>query len=217
MTVESVHVTRRGFIRSLGLALPALAAAPSVGVVRASAMLPPTPDLSFLASHVALRRRHQWTNREPNPDRLRMATDAGYSQITVHHVGMNVIRATTERAVVNHLDGVLGAHLGRRFGDVGYHFLIDYAGRVWEGRSLAYWGAHVSGHNDRNLGIVLLGNFERQRPSQAQLSAMGKLVGRLQNRYQMRRSEVYGHIDLGQTLCPGKYLYPAVRQLKLAS
>ncbi len=214
MTVEHFNVTRRGFIRSLGLALPALAAAPSLSFVRASPVLPPATDLSFLAPHVTLKRRHEWTRISPNPERLREANGSSYDRITVHHAGMDIIRATSERAVVGHLDGVLGAHLGRRFGDVGYHFIIDYAGRVWEGRSLAFWGAHVSGQNDHNIGIVLLGNFERQRPSREQLATMDRLVPLLQNRYRMRKREVYGHIDLGQTLCPGKYLYPAVRRLK---
>lgn len=214
MTVESYRTTRRCFLQRLGMALPALSLGPGLVSVRATPVVPPAPDLSFLARQMTLKRRHEWTDIAPNPDRLRVAENLRYNRITVHHSGTEIIRVTSEQAVIRCLDGVLGGHLRRRFGDVGYHFMVDYAGRVWEGRSLSFWGAHVSGNNDHNVGIVLLGNFEHQRPSRAQLNSMRQLVGLIQQQYRIRQQDVYGHIDLGQTLCPGKYLYPAVRHLK---
>lgn len=160
-----------------------------------------------------IRRRYEWASVPPNLSRLRLAMPNRYHRITVHHTGLEVITATAESSVVRCMDGVLAGHLDRRFGDIGYHFLIDYAGRVWEGRSLAYWGAHVSGHNEHNIGIVLLGNYERQRPQDVQLRSLAQLAHLLRHHYAIRHNEMYGHIDLGQTLCPGKYLYPAVRQM----
>ncbi len=181
--------------------------------VEAALASPPQADLTFIKREMPLRLRHEWTAIPPNTFRLRLADDRGYNRITLHHAGTEVVRVTSERAVVRCLDGVLGGHLRRDFGDVGYHFIIDYAGRVWEGRSLAYWGAHVAGHNEENLGVVLLGNFEHQRPSAAQVKSMEHLVHVLRARYRIPSHEVYGHIDLGQTLCPGRYLYPQVQRL----
>ena len=193
-------------------ATPALALWP--GAVTASApRIAPATDLRFLTRVMPVRRRHEWASIPPNPARLRLAGANRYSRITLHHTGTDVITATSEPAVIRCLDSVLGGHLSRNFGDVGYHFLIDYVGRVWEGRSLAYWGAHVSGQNEQNIGIVLLGNYERQRPSAPQLQTMSRLVHVLRHQYGIRRGQVYGHIDLGQTLCPGRYLYPSVQRL----
>jgi len=212
MTAEIHRQSRRDFLRTMAMALPVAALAP--GVVSASApRISQVVDLRFVSNVMPVRRRHEWTRIQPNTARLRLALPNRYTRITVHHTGTDIVTATSEPAVVRCMDGVLGGHLSRNFGDVGYHFMIDYAGRVWEGRSLAYWGAHVSGQNEHNVGIVLLGNFERQRPSRAQLQSMEQLVHVVRHHYGIRRGRMYGHIDLGQTLCPGKYLYPRVQRL----
>ncbi len=212
MTVENHRQSRRAFLRSVLMAIPAVTVAP--GLVSASApRIAPVTDLRFLTGAMPIRRRYEWTSIPPNPARLRLALPNRYTRITLHHTGTDVVTATSEPAVMRCLDGVLGGHLNRNFGDVGYHFLIDYVGRVWEGRSLAYWGAHVAGHNEQNIGIVLLGNYERQRPSGQQLQTMTQLVQVLRQQYGIPRGRVYGHIDLGQTLCPGKNLYPRVQRL----
>lgn len=212
MTVEIDRPSRRDFLRSMFLAAPAVALAPRV-LTAAAPRIASMVDLRFITSQMPLRRRNEWTQIQPNPARLRPAQLNRYTRITVHHAGMDVTTATAERAVIRCMDGIIGGHLRRNFGDVGYHFLVDYAGRVWEGRSLYYWGAHVGGHNEHNIGIVLLGNFERQRPSRAQLASMEHLTHVIRHHYGIRRGRVYGHIDLGQTLCPGKYLYPSVQRL----
>jgi hypothetical protein len=211
MTVEINRQSRRSFLRSLLLATPVMMAAPAVWA--SGPRIAPLADLRFLTSVMPIRRRHEWTMIPPNPARLRLALPNRYSRITLHHTGTDVVTATSEPAVMRCLDSVLGGHLHRNFGDVGYHFLIDYAGRIWEGRSLAYWGAHVANHNEQNIGIVLLGNFERQRPSRAQLQSMEHLTHLLRHHYSIRRGQVFGHIDLGRTLCPGKHLYPRVQRL----
>ncbi len=212
MEKDPIHINRRDFLRNSALALPAMCLLPGVASASAS-RIPPMHDLRFIAKAMPIRRRHEWASIQPNPSRLRLAAPNRYNRITLHHTGKQVITSTSRSAVVRCMDGVLAGHMGRNFGDIGYHFLIDFSGQVWEGRSLAYWGAHVSGHNEENIGIVLLGNYERQRPSQPQLRSMVQLSHVLRGHYGIRRGNIFGHIDLGQTLCPGKYLYPSVRQL----
>ena len=202
--------TRRDFIRTMAAALPVLAAGPALASATPRTLI---ADQRFAANGLVLRKRHHWTDVQPNPNRLRVATPKAYDRITLHHAGTQVVTLTSEPAVASCLDGILAGHMKRGFGDIGYHYLVDYAGRVWEGRSLQYWGAHVSGQNDQNIGIVLIGNFEEQRPSRAQLQTMGKLVGLVRQRFGIPEGRIYGHIDLGQTLCPGRHLYPRVRML----
>ena len=93
------------------------------------------------------------------------------------------------------------------YGDIGYHFLIGPSGRVFEGRSLEWQGAHAyKDNNVGNVGICLLGNFEETRPTPEQLRALEGLVADLSARYDIPRNRVYGHREFRTTLCPGRNL-----------
>ena len=103
--------------------------------------------------------------------------------LTVHHTATanaDPDPAATVRAVY-----AFQALPPQDFGDLGYHLLIDEAGRVYEGRySGRDWlpvfggrsrrgrpqmnnGAHVAGFNAGNVGIALLGELTDQGPSSA--------------------------------------------------
>ncbi len=205
----SVH-TRRDFLRVGLLAIPALAIGRRLGADESEVASKPLPvsDLDFLREHVPVMERSLWTNVVPRPARVR--TVDGFDRMTIHHAGAEPVTETDECSVAARLGGVLQSHLDRNFGDIGYHFVIDYAGRVWEGRSRAYEGAHVSYQNERNLGVMLLGNFDEQDPSAAQVAALDKVVWTLRQYYEIGRTRVYGHRDLGHSQCPGDRLYPHV-------
>ncbi|HBL43912.1 MAG TPA: N-acetylmuramoyl-L-alanine amidase, partial [Planctomycetaceae bacterium] len=55
------------------------------------------------------------------------------------------------------------------------------------------------------IGICLVGNFENEPPSDAQLAAVKKLVGVLKAEYNISSDHVQGHRDVKATACPGKY------------
>jgi len=157
-------------------------------------------------------RRSAW-NRTP-PSLSRLKTAERYTRLTIHHAGALPIRHTIASMVARDLNSILSAHMDHHYGDIAYHLVVDYAGRVWEGRSLRYEGAHVLSENDGNVGVMLLGNFERQRPSPAQLTVMGDLTELLRLQFGIRRSRVYGHRDLSPSMCPGRNLYPYVSGLR---
>jgi len=95
----------------------------------------------------------------------------------------------------------------RGFGDIGYHFLIDPQGRVWQGRTTDWQGAHSDGDNNiANLGICLLGNYDLERPSPKAVRSLERLVGALGQRHRIPRSRVYGHDHWKATDCPGTHL-----------
>jgi len=162
-------------------------------------------DLDFIGSQLELVRRREWNCDAPKSWVMREA--GRYSRITVHHSGNWYCGETERQCVAYILDGILADHKGRNYGDIAYHFIIDAAGRLWEGRSLAYEGAHVSGQNESNVGVMLLGNFEEQRPLARQLVSLRRLAGLLRDRYMIKKHRVFGHRDLGASACPGKYLY----------
>lgn len=202
--------SRRDFMKVAVLAAPAV-----LGIAGTAEAVPTKRrdiSLRFISSAMPLVRRVDWAARSPVRTRLRLA---GFpSRVTVHHAGTTVNVHTSQSSIVRDLNGVLEAHLAHRYGDIGYHFVVDYAGRVWEGRSLSYEGAHVSCQNEGNIGIMCLGNFERQYASAAQLGGLRRLVCALRTQFDIPVRRVYGHRDIGASLCPGRYLYPHVDELR---
>ncbi len=91
--------------------------------------------------------------------------------------------------------------------DLPYHFLIDPAGRVFEGRPCEYEPESntkydLSGH----LGVELMGNFEAQRPSPAQVESAVRLVAWLLWKHELPIESIGTHAQIaeGQTSCPGR-------------
>ncbi|MCG2660190.1 MAG: peptidoglycan recognition protein family protein [Kiritimatiellae bacterium] len=165
----------------------------------------PAPLRKALRQRMSLASRSDWTRLSPRYSRLKPADP--YSRITIHHEGNKANFASSSPDVTRELRQVMAAHRRKGYGDIGYHFMIDYSGRTWEGRSLKYQGAHVSSRNPGNIGVMLLGNFEIQKPSKAQKAALIRLVTDLRRYYGIRRRRIYGHRDMDSTLCPGRNLY----------
>ncbi len=146
--------------------------------------------------------------RTTPPDARNMEPMLRISRLTLHHSALYFrdTRLDTSRAQVQQIQS---AHMtDRGYGDIGYHFVIDPAGRVFEGRSLAYQGAHASGENNlENIGICLLGNFVRGRqgqdPSEAQLGSLKQVIDALRKTYSISVGNCFSHSDFKQTECPG--------------
>jgi len=112
-------------------------------------------------------------------------------------------------------------HRDRGFQEVGYHFIINNGrsrGTVDGDISLtARWieqlpGAHtsVANHpefNTEGIGICLVGNFEQQPPTAAQMTSLEMLVQSLRDKCSIPLDRVLGHSDLKSTQCPGR-LFP---------
>jgi len=131
-----------------------------------------------------------------------------WRRITVHH---------SAEVPGTLMDGTLGDsaeavrkiqrnHLrDRGFGDIGYHFLIDSGGRVFEGRSLAWQGAHAGGSaNRQNIGVCLLGDYQTREPGAAALAGLRRLLDGLRAAHHVPRSQVVCHRDFKSTVCPGE-------------
>ncbi len=129
-------------------------------------------------------------------------------RITVHHDGMTAFTSVSEQAAAERLENIRRAHRGHNWGDIGYHYLVDPAGRVWEGRPLTWQGAHVKNQNEGNLGVCVMGNYENQQPNEAQLRAVERFVAEMMTRHSVRVGNVYTHREMAATACPGRNLQP---------
>lgn len=137
-------------------------------------------------------------------------------RISVHHTETPVQR--TRDGAASELRSIQRFHQkGRGWIDIAYHFLIDGAGRVWEGRPLTLVGAHVRDRNDGNVGISLMGDFSpgRQKPTAEQLRSLIALTRWLSETYAIPAERIKGHRDQEtSTACPGKALYAHMDEVR---
>jgi hypothetical protein len=136
---------------------------------------------------------------------------APWSNITVHHTAMATSSDSSPAGRAAEMRKIQLSHLNKRsprWGDVGYHYLIDPEGRIYEGRRLAWRGAHVAGLNDHKIGVSLMGNFEVSTPTTASLKSLERLLDDLRSRNHIPRSGVSHHtaVATAYTECPGRNL-----------
>lgn len=140
----------------------------------------------------------------------------------VHHtVNANNYSASQVPALIR---GIYAYHTqSRKWSDIGYNFLVDRFGRIWEGRAggvdKAVVGAHTLGYNEVSFAMSAIGNFETAVPSAAVLDAYSKLFAWKLSMYDIPADAtrlwvknkyfqaINGHRDAGSTACPGRHLY----------
>lgn len=129
--------------------------------------------------------------------------------IVLHH-------SATEVGSVESIDA---AHKQRKDADgnpwrgIGYHFVVGNGRGMKDGEVAATFrwteqceGAHAGDlqYNTQGVGICLIGNFERESPTTAQLKSLQGLVAALQKGCQIDSKNVIRHTDIKATACPGK-------------
>ncbi|MEZ6017037.1 MAG: peptidoglycan recognition family protein [Planctomycetota bacterium] len=161
--------------------------------------------------------RAQWGALPPRTTELTRHRGA-YAWITVHHSALDGGDGSLA-ASIQAVKQIQRDHVTNRgYGDIGYHYLIDPAGRVFEGRSLDWQGAHsgssTSGRNNnpKNVGICLLGDFEVTTPTPAALATLDRMVSEIRAHYKLPASAVKPHSYWKGTLCPGRNMGPWLRR-----
>lgn len=115
------------------------------------------------------------------------------------------------------------------WGDIGYNYLVDQAGRIFQGRYFDHSyaenndvdvvGGHAYGNNYGTTGISALGDFTNTNPSADSLHAIAFVASYKLGAYNIdagNGSHMIGHRDVGQTACPGARLYtqlPTIRAI----
>ena len=172
--------------------------------------------------------RAQWGADE----RLRDKSSLHYGEIQagfVHHT-VNANSYTKEQ-VPSIMRGIYAYHTqSRGWSDVGYNFLVDRFGQIWEGRyggvDRPVVGAHTLGYNEEAFAMSAIGNFEEAQPSAAMLEAYSALFAWKLSLHDIAADDpkrwvddrylpaINGHRDAGSTACPGKYLYAKLPEIR---
>ena len=165
-------------------ASPASVTRPAAASFAAPAAVPVVAPAATTANGlpVAVTTRAEW-----GANASYMSWDPEYARaghVVVHHTaGTNSYSAGQSASIVR---GIYYYHaVVLDWGDIGYNFLVDKFGTVFEGRSGSVAapagkmsvGAHARGVNTGTMGISMMGDYSTVSPSDAQLSSVGKMAG----------------------------------------
>ena len=150
--------------------------------------------------------------------------------IVVHHSGESNGSTLPDLSGPEQVRAIYKTHTTQNgWGDVGYNYLIDAEGVIYEGRAGGHGvvGAHVYCANVGTVSVALIGNFQYGYPTQEQLMSLRKISINLANEYgiNLRGRIVFRgkslptivtHRDLAATQCAGRKvqkLMPKIRRL----
>ncbi|WP_395106600.1 N-acetylmuramoyl-L-alanine amidase [Actinomadura sp. SCN-SB] len=143
--------------------------------------------------------RKEWGARSP-----KSKTSTSWSkrtEVVVHY--SEGPPSQTPRQIQNfHMDS-------RGWSDIGYNFLVDTKGRIYEGRGWLVIGAHATGHNTSGIGVCMIGrDGDATDAAKRAIRWLYDEACRRAGRTLAKR----GHRDVGSTACPGAELYAWVKK-----
>ena len=153
------------------------------------------------------------------PPRSPLAPRGPLAHLVLHHTAFATgrIGGASLAAEARHMREIQRWHLERGWATIGYHFVVSPSGRVFRGRPVDRLGAHVQGHNRGTVGICLMGDFERERPTGPALETLGYVRRTLVPGGD--RVPIVGHSDHSghaTNACPGRHLRPYLRRTRTA-
>jgi hypothetical protein len=162
--------------------------------------------------------------------------------VFVHHTATTNAYTPDQAAAI--VRGIDVFHVrARGWDDIGYNFLVDRFGRVYEGRAGGMTrnviGAHALGFNRGSVGIAVIGNFMTAKPTTAAIQSLERLIAwrldlahvdpvsslafvsggseRIRKGVTVKLRAVSGHRDTGATSCPGTFLYSQLNRIALVA
>ncbi|CAN5172919.1 hypothetical protein BH09ACT11_BH09ACT11_03030 [soil metagenome] len=147
----------------------------------------------------------------------------------VHHTASG--NDYTRAEVPSIIRSIYAYHVkSRGWNDIGYNYLVDRFGRIWEGRyggiNRAVVGAHTEGYNSDAFAMSAIGNYDLKEPSSAMIQAYGLLFGWKLSLHGVSADStrqyvssryfqgINGHRDASSTACPGQYLYAKLARIR---
>jgi hypothetical protein len=146
-------------------------------------------------------------------------------QIIIHHTAGNDNSPLDPAAVMR---GIYYYHtVTNAWGDIGYNYVIDQYGNVYEGRKggLGVVAAHAYGSNSGSVGISVLGNYVDVTPSSNSIDGLVNTIAyvsyqtglKLDGKVKANNKTIdviSGHRDVQATACPGEKFYQMLPQIR---
>ena len=150
-------------------------------------------------------------------------------RVIVHHT----VTSIQEPDPAARMRAIYAYHVqGNGWSDIGYNFVVDNSGLIYEGRSAGggrhdgedvsgqgVIGAHAAGHNTGSVGVAILGTYtaDQVTPTDAALDAVASIAAwKLGPRGvdPFAAGALIGHRDVVATGCPGNGLYRRLPELR---
>ncbi|MDP3893894.1 N-acetylmuramoyl-L-alanine amidase, partial [Nocardioides sp.] len=190
-------------------------------------------DAIVLQSSLTAPRPEIFTRAQWGADEKMRSGKPTYARVNagvVHHTVTS--NSYSESDVPKMIRSIYAYHTkSRGWSDIGYNFLVDRFGRVWEGRfggvDKAVQGAHAINYNQYSFGVSALGNYDVKEPPKKMVNGIARITAWKLGIHGVDASSttqkmgsktfraIIGHRDVGSTACPGRYLYaklPNVRR-----
>lgn len=116
----------------------------------------------------------------------------------------------------------------RGWGDIGYNYVVDTQGNIYEGRfgGEGVIGAHAGPGNHGSIGISFLGDYEAGEVPEAALVRASKFIYKkakihgidVEGSSEFRgkiRPNLFAHRDIMSTDCPGQFLYAKLPLIRI--
>jgi N-acetyl-anhydromuramyl-L-alanine amidase AmpD len=146
-------------------------------------------------------------------------------KILVHHTAGRNQADVSRAAAFRMARGIQNFHMDARgWLDSGQHFTISRGGVIMEGRHRSLEllrigrrqaeGAHCTGQNIVAIGIENEGLYSDVAPPAALWNRLRETCVYICRQYGIRPTEIYGHRDFKNTICPGNRLYGMLPRLR---
>lgn len=137
---------------------------------------------------------------------------------SIHHggeVGAPRMTFSAARATVREWQAY---HQGKGWSDIGYHFLVDGVGRLYQGRPVGAVPAAVEGHNTGSIAICFMQDGDRHKLNAAQRRTLKVLFEHGVPAWgipALRRLTVKGHNEFSghhSNACPGRRILAQLKR-----
>lgn len=160
-----------------------------------STTVPPAPLVVEVIS------KEGWGAVDPGPFRAHRPV-----RLTYHHAAS---ASSDPAGALERIREYQRFHQGAGWPDVAYHFLVDQAGRIYEGRPVGAVGDTFTEYDPTGHFLVCLdGNFDVDVPSAPSIDALTQILAWAAQRFAITPQSLTGHRDHSpETTCPGEHAY----------
>ncbi|GAA1499078.1 SH3 domain-containing protein [Paeniglutamicibacter kerguelensis] len=186
--------------------------------------------------------RSEWGAKESQANTTTRRS-AKLQAMYVHHTASK--NTYTEKQAKDQIRGIFNYHTNvLKWDDIGYQFLVDRFGNIYEGRRGSMndliVGAQAGGYNANTIGVSALGNFDEVEPPEALVEALtrvlawkgyqynlnvkgtttlttstvGPSTAKYKNGVQVTVPVILGHRNTNLTACPGRFLYSKLGSIR---